>query len=186
MIATCSSQLCGRMDVDLDHARVGRHLDHVEPRIGRRRVAFEQHRQVELGRGVFDRGHELEEFLGTLGRRHEDAELAVARLDRQGGPDGAQLLAGCAPRRRLAVPRCRCLAAASAGAPAVPRAPRTDRAARRCRAGPAAPRSGSRAAGGSRPANRREPGTACRAGFPTRSLRQCDRPLACQRWIGST
>ena len=34
-----------RMDIDLDDAGIGRDLDDVEARIGRRRIAFDMHRQ---------------------------------------------------------------------------------------------------------------------------------------------
>ena len=36
-----------RMDVHLDHAGIGRHLDQVEPRIVRRRIAFDVNRGVD-------------------------------------------------------------------------------------------------------------------------------------------
>ena len=75
----------GRMDVDLDHAGIGRHLQHVEARIGRRRIAFDMNRQTELGRVDFDRGQEFEIVPEGLGRRHEDAQTSVARLDGQRG-----------------------------------------------------------------------------------------------------
>ena len=51
---------CGGMDVDLDDAGIGRHLDDVEARIGRRRIAFDLHRHAELGGGRFDDGEQLE------------------------------------------------------------------------------------------------------------------------------
>ena len=122
----------GGMDVDLDHAGVGRHLDHVQSRVVGGRVALDQHRQVDLRRRVLDRGHEIGELLGTLGRRHEDAELAVARLDRQRGPHRAELLACRSRRRRRSRPAPS--PAAPARAPAGPRAPRRDPSAPRRRA----------------------------------------------------
>ena len=36
----------GGLDVDLDHAGVGRHLDDVEARVRRRRIALDAHRRV--------------------------------------------------------------------------------------------------------------------------------------------
>ena len=165
----------GGMDVDLDHAGVGRHLDHVQPRVVGRRVALDQHRQVDLGRRVLDRGHELGELLGTLGRRHEDAELAVARLDRQRGAHRAQLLARRSRRRRR--PGLRPAAAAPARAPAGPRAPRRDPAAPRRRARRA--RTQGREPSGRRKPTGESPGT--RNSLPRRVsqrwLRQCGRPL---------
>ena len=79
----------GRMNVDLDHAGIGRHLDHVEARIGGRRIAFDVHRSAGRARASLDRGEQLEIILEPLDRRHEDAEDAVARLDRQRGAHGA-------------------------------------------------------------------------------------------------
>ena len=46
-----------------------------------RRIAFDEHRLAELLGGVLDRGDEIEIILGALGRRHEDVEMAVARLE---------------------------------------------------------------------------------------------------------
>ena len=76
---------CGRMDVDLDDTGIGRHLDHVQPRVGRRQIAFDVERQVELGGRGFDGGEKLEIALELLDRRHEHAEPALARLDRERG-----------------------------------------------------------------------------------------------------
>ena len=99
---------CGRMDVDLDDAGIGRDLDHVQPRIGRRRVAFDVHRQVELGGGRLDGGEKLEIVLELLDRRHEHAEPAVARLDRERGAHRNGLrLNGRASRSRRPEPRAR-------------------------------------------------------------------------------
>ena len=175
MIATCSSQLLGGMDVDLDHAGVGRHLDHVQPRVVGRRVAFDQHRQVELGRRVLDRGHELGELLGTLGRRHEDAELAVARLDRQRGPrprPAAGVPLRASPAVRPAASRCSTGACAGRAA---------------CAANGSSGTTASRSSGGTQgrePSGRRKPtgeSPGTRNSLPRRvsqrSLRQCDRPL---------
>ncbi len=72
----------GRMHVDLDHAGVGRHLDQVEARIDRRSVALDMHRRRVLGSRALDRLEQLEIILELLGRRHEHADDAVARLDR--------------------------------------------------------------------------------------------------------
>ena len=75
----------GRMDIDLDDAGIGRHLDDVQARVGRRLVALDMHRHVELGRGRFDDREQLEIVFEPFDRRHEHAQPAVARLDRQGG-----------------------------------------------------------------------------------------------------
>ena len=73
------------MDVDLDHAGIGRHLDDVDARVVRRRIAFQADRNSKLGGGRFGSFDQIEIILQPLDRRHEDAELAVAQLDRQGG-----------------------------------------------------------------------------------------------------
>ena len=44
-------------------------------RIGRRRIAFDVHRQIELGGGRLDGGEQLEIVLEPLDRRHEHAEM---------------------------------------------------------------------------------------------------------------
>jgi hypothetical protein len=43
------------MDVDLDHAGVGRDLQQLQARIARRRVAFQHDLHAELGGRGFDR-----------------------------------------------------------------------------------------------------------------------------------
>ncbi len=75
----------GGVDVDLDDARVGRHLDDVEPRIRRRLVAFHVDGNGEIARASFDHGEQLEVILQPLDRGHEDADPSVADLDREGG-----------------------------------------------------------------------------------------------------
>ena len=72
-----------RMDVHLDDAGVRRHLDDAEPRIGRRLIAFDVHRQAELSRRRLDHGEELEIIGQGLQRGHEDAQASVPHLDAQ-------------------------------------------------------------------------------------------------------
>ena len=84
MIARISSQLAGRLHVDLDDAGVRRHLDHVQPRVARRLVTFEVNRQVELGARVLDGREQIEVVLELGDRRHEHAQMPVARLDGDG------------------------------------------------------------------------------------------------------
>ena len=81
------------MDVDLDHAGIGRDADDVEARVVRRRVALDVDRQAHRLRRGLGRGDQLEIVLDALDRRHEDAEPAVARLDRHRGAHGAAGLA---------------------------------------------------------------------------------------------
>jgi hypothetical protein len=74
------------VDVDLDHARVGRDAETREARIGRRLVAFEHDRDRELlGRGL-DRGDDLEVVLERHRRRHEEvaSRHAARRTSRCG------------------------------------------------------------------------------------------------------
>ncbi len=67
-----------RMDVDLDHPRVGRHLQHLQTRVARRRITFEHDLQPQLGGGGLDGGQQVEVVLQVLQRRHEDVERAAA------------------------------------------------------------------------------------------------------------
>ena len=61
-----------------------------DARIGRRRVALDLHRQADLfGRRVSAAATQFEIVLEPLDRRHEDAQVPVARLDRHRGADGA-------------------------------------------------------------------------------------------------
>ncbi len=76
----------GRVDVDLEHARIGRHLDHAEAGIGGRPIAFHLDRQAQLERGLLDRRQQLQIVLERLGRRHEHAQAIGARLDRERRP----------------------------------------------------------------------------------------------------
>ena len=66
-----------RMDVDLDDARVRRHLKHPQAWIARRRVAFEHDRHPQLRRGRFDRGQQLEIVVDLRQRRHEHVDDAA-------------------------------------------------------------------------------------------------------------
>ena len=78
----------GGMDVDLDDAGIRRDPDDIHARIGGRLVTFQMDRGVELRRGRFDGGDELEIILQPFERRHEDANAALARLHRQRGAHG--------------------------------------------------------------------------------------------------
>ena len=67
--------------VHLEHARVGRDADLLDPRIERRRIALDHDGHRERARGVLDRGDELEIVVGARERRHEHVQAAVALLD---------------------------------------------------------------------------------------------------------
>ena len=75
---------CRRLDIDLDDARIGRHLEDVEPRIGSRRIAFDMDRQAKFGCARFDDCKQFEIVREPVERRHEDAQSSVAHLYRQG------------------------------------------------------------------------------------------------------
>ena len=77
----------GRMDIDLDHAGIGRDFQHIDARIGRRRITFDMHRHFQFGRGRLDRAEQLDIILQPLDRRHEDGHASVARFDRQSRAD---------------------------------------------------------------------------------------------------
>jgi hypothetical protein len=74
-----------RLDVDLDHAGIGRDLEHVEARIGRRGIALDPHRDARRLRRALHRGDQLEIIFQFFGRRQEDRDIGTARLDRDRG-----------------------------------------------------------------------------------------------------
>ena len=78
-----------RLDVDLDHAGIGRHLDHLDARIERRRIALDMHLHLHFLGGRLHRRDQFEIILQLLHRRHEGAEHAVADLDRHRGAHAA-------------------------------------------------------------------------------------------------
>src|SRR5271170_5821224 len=61
----------GRMNIDLDDARVRRDFKYIEAWIGRLLVAFQHHRLPKRPRGGFDRAHQLQIILELGKRRHE-------------------------------------------------------------------------------------------------------------------
>ena len=77
----------GGLDIDLDDTWIGRHLDDVQARVGRRLIAFHMDRHMELGCGRFNDCKELEIVFQPFEWRHEHAKPPVARLDRQRGTD---------------------------------------------------------------------------------------------------
>ncbi len=100
------------MHVHLDYSGVRGDPEHVQARIPRRRFAFDDDRQSQDARGVFQRRDQVEVILCFLHRRHEDVQPAVARLDaerRPRDPRGGLLQTGRAKnlvafRRQLAEP----------------------------------------------------------------------------------
>ncbi len=83
------------LDVDFDHAGIGRHHDEVDARIARRRVAFDLDLEAEFGGGRLNRRQQFEIILQPFGRRHEHADALVAHFDRH---RGAHRRAGAAGR----------------------------------------------------------------------------------------
>ncbi len=95
------SPVVGRVDVDFDHAGVGRDLQQLQARVARRRVAFQHDLHAQFPGGGLDGGEQVEVVLQEGQRRHEDVEDAggaalllrrgavgaarVARLHAQGG-----------------------------------------------------------------------------------------------------
>src|ERR1700757_4110373 len=77
----------GGLDIDLDDAWIGRHLDDVQARVGRRLIAFRMDRHMELGGGRFNDCKELKIVFQPFEGRHEHAKPSIARLDRQRGTD---------------------------------------------------------------------------------------------------
>src|SRR5262252_8366591 len=78
----------GRLDINLDDAWIGRHLDDVQARVGRRLVAFHMDRRLELGGGRLNDCDELKIVFQAFEGRHEHAKPLVARLDSQRSTDG--------------------------------------------------------------------------------------------------
>ena len=173
----------GRLDVDLDDAGIGGDLDDAEARIGGRRVAFQTYRQLQGGGRLLDGGDQLDVVVGALQRRHEDAQVAVASLERDGGAHRAarlgrqplldhRLAAGCRRQRRrrlVGTRRWRSVRIAQRRSLA-----RTDR--QGCSTGmtTAAARAAPRSAAGSRAASRPAPGPCGRGG--TTSARSSSAP----------
>src|ERR1700730_15709456 len=75
------------LDVDLDHAGIGRHFYHVDARVERRWIALDMDLHLHLFGSCFYRGDQFEVILQLLHRRHEGAQNAVADLDRHRGAD---------------------------------------------------------------------------------------------------
>ncbi|MNX85652.1 hypothetical protein D3C86_1175000 [compost metagenome] len=77
--------VAGRVDVDFDDAGVGRHLQHFQARVARRRIAFQHDLHLQLTRGGFHLGHQRQIVFQARQRRHEDKKQAIARLHAHGG-----------------------------------------------------------------------------------------------------
>ncbi len=71
----------GRLDVDLDDARVRRDRQGANAGVPGERVALEDHGVARLGRGLLDDAEELGAELDVLHGREEDEQVPVALLD---------------------------------------------------------------------------------------------------------
>ncbi len=86
-----------RVNIHLDHTRVWRHQELLHAPVFWRLIAFDQHRHLKLGRGLFDQCHQVEVTFQIRQRWHKDMQGAVTRLDAQRGanhrlPDSLGLL----------------------------------------------------------------------------------------------
>ncbi len=89
------------MDVDLDDAWIGGHLEDLEPVVDRRQVALDHDRLLKVLRRVLDDPDQLQVVFQTRQRRHEDVQPPLPGLDahrRRDDPQGCQ-------RRLLATSR---------------------------------------------------------------------------------
>ena len=77
----------GRVHVDLDDARVGGHLDALEPVVVGCFVAFEHHGRTGLPGGSLDGGDEVEPVLEMGQGRQEQVQDAVAWFGAEGSAD---------------------------------------------------------------------------------------------------
>ena len=111
-----SRHVDGRMHVDLDHAGIGRDVQHFRARVARRRVAFDGHGRPSCATAVSSTRREQRDVgLEALDRRHEHVQMPVAHLQRQRGLDHlARLVAAHA--RPLPARRSSRLGSASRGA----------------------------------------------------------------------
>ena len=75
------------MHVDLDYARVGGHLDALEPVVVGCFVAFEHHGRTGLPGGSLDGGDEVEPVLEMGQGRQEQVQDAVAWFGAEGSAD---------------------------------------------------------------------------------------------------
>ena len=109
-------------DVDLDDARVGGDAHRLQPRVGRRPVAFDDDRAVGLRGGRLHAADQVDEVLQHLGGRQVDVEQPVANLGDQRRGRRARRLRPRSPRR-------------SPGPPATGRGWPADRPRTSCRGG---------------------------------------------------
>ena len=165
----------GGMDVHFDDAGIGRHFNHAQARIVRRRVALDDHRHFQMRGGVFDGRQQVDIVFGHRQRRHEHEQTAVASLDAQGGAHDPRRRFG--QRRACDHGRIVCVIAGAerhwepvAAGRAAERDSPWDRRDSLRALPPSQPRAGSAAEDASQPENRRASGTgAGRAASTARS-----------------
>ena len=71
---------CG-VDVDLDDAGVGCHLQQLQARVTRRRIAFDDDLYLQLGSGGLHGGQQVKVVVQLRQRRHEDVQQAFAAAE---------------------------------------------------------------------------------------------------------
>ncbi len=72
-----------RVNVNLDHTRVGSDAEMLQARIVGRGIALDHNRQLQLSRAVLDGGYQLDKILRRTLRRQEHIKPAGARLHAQ-------------------------------------------------------------------------------------------------------
>ena len=75
------------MDIDLDHAGIGRDLQQAEARVRGRRVTLQDHGLLQSGRDRLDLGDQFDKVFEPRERRQKDMEPARAGLDTKRGMD---------------------------------------------------------------------------------------------------
>ncbi len=81
MFCTSSAQLAAGLQVDLDHAGIGSHLEVIEAVVVGRGVAFQPDRERKLVCGLLDRRQQMQIVFDTPQRRHEDVQGSFAGFD---------------------------------------------------------------------------------------------------------
>jgi len=74
----------GRMDVDFDDAGIGRHLQQLQARIARRRIAFDHDLDLQVRSRRLDGRQQVEIVVERGQRRHEDIKRAAFAARRRG------------------------------------------------------------------------------------------------------
>src|SRR5262245_4971960 len=68
------------MDVHLNHAGIGRDLDHSKTRIVWRRISFDENRHLDANGGIFNSRNEVNVVFRRTDRRQKYAKASLARF----------------------------------------------------------------------------------------------------------